>query len=117
MKHNSNVSRRFKRIRTALKLSCRAFDRAAGKAEGTCAIIEARDTDDITRPVAEAYAAAARVDVVWLMLGVGTEPDWQTLEGHARSIDNEPTVGAHEPVREARSVDAEGCGRLASIEG
>lgn len=85
------MSQRLRRLRTALGLSCRAFDRAAGRTEGTCAIIEGRDTDDITRPVAESYANAAGVPIAWLMLGVGDEPQWQTLAAARSSRAEAPT--------------------------
>lgn len=64
---------RFARTR-APNLSAGHLDRLAGKARGTCAIIEGRDQENITKKVAAPYARVLGIDLTWLMLGLGATP-------------------------------------------
>ena len=81
----STFHERLELARKAVGISARQCDRLAGKAFGTCALLEKRAHDTkgkasgVLPQTAEAFAAALGVSLPWLLLGVGNEPEWASI--------------------------------------
>jgi hypothetical protein len=78
----STFHERLELARGRVGISARQCDRLAGKAYGTCALLEKHPRDakgsprGVMQRTAEAYAEGLGVPLPWLMLGLGDEPCW-----------------------------------------
>ena len=73
MPHPS-VGERLHWARSIAGISARELDRLAGKAQGHCAIIEARGQSSARGDTLRAYCAALGLPLGWLAFGEGDDP-------------------------------------------
>ena len=85
----ATVSARLALARLEAGITARRLDRLAHKAEGVCAIIEARGDDSLQRKTAEPYCNALGIPLEWLLLGVGPTPDWDDVRARVPAEETE----------------------------